>query len=488
MKRFPFPVLAFLLLSAVPAFASVQVQPRRLDEVKAFFRTADFNGDGLDDVFATRHLQFNLGGRFAPPLEVNEIPSSDPEVGVAGLARFDGDAFADILVRRGREASVLLGNGFGSFKKRALPDMNGWVQEVLDFNGDGIGDLIVTRPGELSLYRGTGDAGFAHHQTLPWNHDGFYQYIPPPTADLNGDGRLDFVLRAETSLMLGLSQADGTFALQERFTRFGPQSIRTGDLNGDGHVDIAFVSRAQDQLAISAVYGDGTGRFPGYARQIITNNSWAELPPVAKDIEIGDFVPGGAQEIAYGTFEGDIVLLSGFGNELAEVGRNRVDAQDIGVKAIRFRSATRELIAEGFIRHNVNRAAWVVSTAGTIEAAHARVGGRTAARMLAATSGGTFRVDIDSTCPLTGLTEFSFEREGLFVHFATSPVLVSAKAAYLPGELYVELDVKDGDTIRTLKGTLEATPDGLVGDLHELKPTPCGRKWAAHEVTAIPMR
>jgi hypothetical protein len=494
VKRSLVPCLAVLLCS-LSTFADVQLRTDRIDEAKTILLTADFNGDGLDDIVGWNSLQFNLGGRFGPPVDIKEIPGSPdamhPTVGVAGVAYFNGDAYADLLVRReGSTDLVLLGTGSGSFTVKTLPDFDGWLSDVLDFNGDGLGDLVYQKPDRVTLVRGVGDGTFAVQQSFPWNpaFGSYWQANEPPVADFNSDGRPDFLLRTERSILLFLTQADGSFAMHERFTRFGPRTLQVGDLNGDGHADIAFTSRAQEDSAMSAVFGDGTGRFPGYARLITSEGQWYRSGPDIRSIAIADFVPGGAQELVYGTHEGEVIVLSGVGDQLTEVARHQVDGEGLDVVPMRFRSATPQLVIHGHKRANDNRFAWVVETEGEVAGAQVRAEGRLPARLLTSTAGGSFSVDIQSDCPVNGLTEFSFEREGLFVHFESTAVIESANAAYLPGELYVELRVKEGNTIRELIGTLEPTPNGLKGKLLELQPTPCGRLWAAHKVTAIPMR
>ncbi|MGZ5432583.1 MAG: FG-GAP repeat domain-containing protein [Thermoanaerobaculia bacterium] len=496
MKRLT--VLAVLLLS-VPLFgADVQLQTAPIDNTPySILSTPDFNGDGLDDLLTLGgadviYMQFNLGGHFGPPTAVEGIPASDPDhasVGVRAVANINGDAFADLLVRQEGLHSkdlVLLGNGSGTFSTKVVEArQHGWVMETADFTGDGYADLLYWKPGQLTMLRGAGDGTFAAHQTFPWEGS-YYWQSPPVPVDLNGDGRLDFMLTTETSLMLYLAQADGTFTAEERFTRFGPRELRVADLNGDGHIDIGFVSQAQDQIAISALYGDGTGRFPGYSRLLVTVEPfWSESSDHVRSLTAGDFVRGGARELAFGTNGGWVVLLSGMGGQLREVARVKLPALTLDVLPMRLRSSTPELVAQGHIRTNTNRFVYVVSADGEI--VPPQVGGRTRAvqRLARANAtGGTYRLDIESDCPIPGLTEWSFEREGLFVHFATSTMIESAKAAYLPGELYVSLQIKDGVATRDLVGSLTPTAEGLTGKLFEWKPSPCGR-WAVHKVTAV---
>jgi hypothetical protein len=485
LKRLGILTLAALLCSS-SAFGAVTLRTNRIDSAKTILFAADFNGDGLDDALTYNELQINLGGRFAPAMKLPFDTGSTTYVEAVG--KFNNDVYADLLLRneRGRDR-ILLGNGNGGFTKILIPNEHGISVDAFDFTGDGLVDVIQYKPGEIALLRGVGDGTFALLQTLPWGTYYHWNLVSPLTADFNEDGRRDFLMLTEKSIVFYIAQPNGKFEVRDRFTRFGPMSAQLGDLNGDGHVDIGFVSQAQDQLAISALFGDGTGRFPGYARKIITDNSaFGSGTGGTRNVVVGDFIAGGAEELAYGTNEGDIVMLSGAGDELHEVARTQIEGQNLDVRTMRFRSSTPELTARGFIRYTDHLFEWLVEADGAIANETGRARTRAIGRMLPTAVGGTFRIDDNSDCPIVGLTELTFDREGLFVNFATGGA-IEGRGAYLPGELYVVLRMKDGNLIRELSGSLVPTPNGLRGLLWELEDTPCGRKWASHRITAVPL-
>lgn len=485
MKRAPVLVLAVLLCS-FSLFADVRLQPSRLDTA-GLRAIGDFNGDGLDDVLNHNQLHFNLGGRFAPAIEVSNIPPRGTAlVAVRDVANLNGDPFADVVVyNEGGSDYLLIGSGSGTFSEQTLSGDHGIIVEAFDFTGDGLSDLIQWKPGQLTLKRNLGNAAFAVHQTFAWG-DSYTHMKTLPAADVNGDGRLDFIMSEERALVFYLAQADGTFARRERFTRTRPSYILTGDLNGDGHLDVFFASIVHDEKTFTVLFGDGTGRFPSFSR-LASHSGSAYKQADTKGVVIGDFVAGGVQEIAYGRHAGEVLVLSAAGNQLREVGRAQVEGQGLGATKMRFRSSVPELMAFGHIRYNANLAAWHVAVDGTAEAAaqQQRSRGRAMGRTFPAVNSGTYRLDVRSECPVSGLTEWTFEREGIFVEFTPDAVVQSAKAVSFPLGIYAELQVKDGATTRELQGWLTPTTEGLTGTLFEYKPA-CGGRYVTHKITAIP--
>ena len=495
MSRTAVVVFFTVLLCSLPAHAAdVELHPQPLSGPEAILQFADFNGDGLDDILGYREIQLNLGGRFGAPISLRNLPmssqSSHDEVSLRAVQSINGDAYADLLLTRTLNKDiVLLGKGSGTFTAVPVEHEFGWIGDVFDFSGDGKADLLWWKPGEITLQRGLGDGKFVNHQTFPWTGS-YYYGRPPAAADLNGDGRRDFVVPTGTGIGFYIARPDGLFTAEERFTRFGPNQMEAGDFDGDGNADIVFVSDSFQDLSLSILYGDGTGRFPGYANKRITETPWGEGGD-ARHFTVGDFVAGGAQEIAYGTHTGAVIVISGMNGQVREIARNRVDGLAIEVHAIRIRSTTPEMFVFGHRRSNPNHVAWAVETEGTVEAPQALGGVRTTRRLLPVLNqnGGTYRLDVESSCPVAGLTEFTFEREGLFTKWTTSPLIVAAKAAALPEELYIVMQVQDGSVIRTLAGSLVPAADGtLRGKLLENQKTPCGRLWASHTITAVAMQ
>jgi uncharacterized protein (TIGR03437 family) len=124
--------------------------------------TGDFNGDGKTDLAAaletgavavllgngdgTFHRASNYG--VGPPAYIPSFNQSNLTPGIA-VGDVNGDNNADIVVGGAFGASVLLGNGDGTFQEPAYYGTGSNTVAVADFNGDGRSDLVI---GNLTTY------------------------------------------------------------------------------------------------------------------------------------------------------------------------------------------------------------------------------------------------------------------------------------------------------------------------------------------------
>lgn len=111
-----------------------------------------------------------------------------------------------------------------------------------DFNGDGTEDLLVANASSMSVYStisfvpllGKGDGTFTPGTLLELPNATYVEYLD--TADVNGDGILDFVINYSGNGNLFLGTGTGTF------TNGGPTTIEGAvafaDFNGDGLEDM----------------------------------------------------------------------------------------------------------------------------------------------------------------------------------------------------------------------------------------------------------
>lgn len=135
---------------------------------------ADFNGDGLDDVYEytdqgegfRTYLNTPAGTLVPGPVQHTGVNAQDFE-----LADFDGDGAMDLLAAYLNEddpglpwngVNVVLDDGtVVPIETEPLDDAI-WEAQVLDDNGDGIADVATTDPntGSVFVYLGNGDGTF----------------------------------------------------------------------------------------------------------------------------------------------------------------------------------------------------------------------------------------------------------------------------------------------------------------------------------------
>jgi hypothetical protein len=183
----------------------------------------------------------------------------------AEVVDLDGDGVTDILVANlgsftptdGRCGSVvwLRGSRDRHFTPITLLENVGRVADVqaADFRGVGKLDLVVAVFG----WRKTGEVIYLENQTTDWSHPVFvprvlddrHGAIHVPVADLNGDGRPDFVAlisQEHETIVAFLNEGNGQFRKETIYTAphpaYGSSGIQLVDLNGDGKLDVLYTN------------------------------------------------------------------------------------------------------------------------------------------------------------------------------------------------------------------------------------------------------
>jgi hypothetical protein len=183
----------------------------------------------------------------------------------AEVVDLDGDGIKDILIANlgyfgptdARCGSVvwLRGLGDGRFQPFTLLDGVGRVADVqaADFRSSGQLDLVVAAFG----WRNTGEVLYLENQTTDWKNPLFvarvvderHGGIHVPVADLDGDGKPDFVAlisQEHEAIVAFLNEGGGRFRKKTLYEAphpgYGSSGIQLVDVNGDGRLDILYTN------------------------------------------------------------------------------------------------------------------------------------------------------------------------------------------------------------------------------------------------------
>jgi hypothetical protein len=253
-------------------------------------------------------------------------------------ADLNGDGRVDLAGSNANAASVMLGNGDGTFRPKTDFPLGMQTQAVAagDFNSDGRMDLMVTLNTpqlSLALLTGTGTGTFNAPTFFP-NTSGFDSPAIAAT-DLNGDSRLDLVVmhgiacftapcRAARSITILLGNGNGTFQTPSEIdVGTGPMAMAVLDLNRDGIKDVA-IGGGNTELSILLGAGNGT-----FVRQpVVTLVPGGDPFSACNDIGIGDLNRDGIQDLVVplGNGHGNAILI-GNGNGTFQV-RSRIQIDE----------------------------------------------------------------------------------------------------------------------------------------------------------------
>ena len=216
----------------------------------------DFNLDGKPDVIGADdqgNLYLLLGNGDGTFGFATTIPIANPNPNVAtalAVGDFNHDGKLDVALAgqisgmSTGEASILLGNGDGTFQPSmnlALPGVPSNVA-VGDFNRDGNLDVVLTIPASnaVAVLLGNGNGTFNAAVSYPAGLTTNSVVV----GDMNNDGILDLVTASGADVSILLGNGDGSFQPPESFGPNGfAETAAIGDLNGDGAPDLAVAGR-----------------------------------------------------------------------------------------------------------------------------------------------------------------------------------------------------------------------------------------------------
>jgi len=263
-------------LSAQPQPVSFAQSPQFAVPLTATLLTADFNGDGRNDLLVTSTVPTSsllayLGdgqGGFQPVT----TPLNSPPHGVIA-ANFNGDRYPDLAVCHSGSVEILLGNGDGTFRSVSsitLPypgDETCRYMTSTDLNGDGFTDLVIPTDPSVLVYLGNGAGQFTQKSAIA------LPGVPGPvltgmfhtgkTPDIVAFSGSPFYSPLYQMYLLS-SNGDGTFQAPVAISPDNMLNCAVGDFNHDGNLDLACAGQLVTTYAIYLGNGDGSFRKPQF--------------------------------------------------------------------------------------------------------------------------------------------------------------------------------------------------------------------------------
>jgi FG-GAP-like repeat/Abnormal spindle-like microcephaly-assoc'd, ASPM-SPD-2-Hydin/Divergent InlB B-repeat domain len=186
---------------------------------------------------------------------------------------------------------------------------------VADLNSDGKLDYVTANQGNntVGVFLGNGDGTFKALSSISVACNP----VRVAVGDFNGDGKPDLAVSAPgcspgtNGVAILLGNGDGTFTAKGTLisTLANPESAVVGDFNGDGKLDLAVVDRGASTDSVFFFFGNGDGTF-----HTPVSVSLGVLA-AANQIVAADFNKDGHLDVAVSEINGsNLVVILGNGN------------------------------------------------------------------------------------------------------------------------------------------------------------------------------
>lgn len=260
----------------------------------------DFNSDGILDLaginvtaeYGLIVMEGNGDGTFSAPITFAKGAGDSASQAHLEAADLDDDGDQDIVMAGGTSVHIMLNNGDGTFTfSRTLASSRVYNFTVGDFTGDGRVDIVTGAGSSVSLYQNQGNATFSSGTNLGLSNA---EYIA--SGDIDSDGDLDLVTSDYSVEYMGAyrNNGSGSFSLAttKYFATGGNLSEQPvlADLNDDGRLDFITSIRESDLIIVMLQNGDGTFQS---ARTYASGGTVSD----SRYVSVGDFNEDGVLDI-----------------------------------------------------------------------------------------------------------------------------------------------------------------------------------------------